>query len=125
MSIRTKARRKITVDGESYVWHIAEDPESGWYMLNIASMDKRLVISVPLGLKTPYLISKGRSFGGRNTDGKRHRYLLTVNVPEAITPAFVATVIKLATDEDSLDEAGCSEIKQLNDNHWVLDTWSF
>lgn len=125
MSVRTKSRRKITVDGEMYVWHVEKNAESDWNMLNIVSMDKSFVLSVPMGLKTPYLISKGRIFGGRKTDGIWHRYLLPVDVPEAITPAFVAAVIKLATTENGLEEASWGEIKHRNDDLWVLDLWGF
>lgn len=129
MSVRTKSRRKITVGGKMYVWYITINAESGGNMLNIASMDKSLVLTVPLGFKHGYLISKGRSFEGKETDGIWARYILPFDVPEIITPAFVAAVIKAAITENALEMTDYKHIRELNsemkEDLWMLDIWGY
>lgn len=94
MSVRTKGRRKIIVKDKSYVWYVALDHDSEYYVLNIISSDKSLLISCPLGMKTPYIISKGSVFQNEKTNGCWNRYLLPFHVPEIITPKFVSEVIQ-------------------------------
>ncbi len=54
MSIRSKGRRKIIVDGQTYLWYVALDDESPYNILNIVSYDKYLILSCPLQTKTEY-----------------------------------------------------------------------
>ena len=67
MSIRSKGRRKIIVDGQTYLWYVALDDESPYNIFNIVSYDKYLILSCPLQTKTEYVISKGRVFQGKET----------------------------------------------------------
>lgn len=97
MSIRKKGRRQITVGGQVYIWYIAPDDDSPYQMLHIASADKYLILSCPLGTATAYVISKGRIFRTQPTNGHWNRYLLPFAIPESITPKFVASLITWAS----------------------------
>ena len=96
MSIRTQNRRKIIVDGTTYIWYVAPDNESADKILHIASEDKRMVLAVPLGKQQPYVISKGKFFQGKETSGTWEKYSLPVAVPDAITPGIVEKIIRWA-----------------------------
>lgn len=99
MGVRKKGRRKITVDENEYIWYVSQDDESDHYLLSIVSDDKNYVLTCPLKTEIPYLISKGRLFKAENTDGTWNRYELPFDIPEIITPIFVARVISWATQK--------------------------
>ncbi len=106
--VRTKGRRKIDVQGRRYVWYVlagdrdywmrVENGGSDWAwetpFLHIISEDKRLILTIPLNAPTPYAVSKGREFQGKQTSGCWERYVLPFDIPESITPRFVAEVIE-------------------------------
>lgn len=73
MGVRTKGRRKIIVNDNLYVWYIEQDYDSEYNILNIISEDKSLIISSPLKVNIPYVISKGNVFQNRSTDGRWNR----------------------------------------------------
>lgn len=93
MGVNPKHRRKITVDGQKYLWYIAPDGDGPFDCLNIFSEDKRLVLCCPLKTTPTYLISKGRAFQGKQTSGCWERYLLPFCVPQAVTPKFISELI--------------------------------
>ena len=62
MSIRSKGRRKIIVDSQTYLWYVALDDESPYNILNIVSDDKSYILACPLQTEKEYIISKGRMF---------------------------------------------------------------
>ena len=93
MAVRTKGRRKIIVENTLYLWYISLDKDSPYYMCNIVSEDKSVIMSCPLKTKMPYVISKGRIFQNIKTNGCWNRYLLPFDIPETITPKFVLKVI--------------------------------
>jgi hypothetical protein len=97
MSIRSKGRRRIIVDEKTYFWYVALDEESPYNILNIVSYDKYLILSCPLQTKTAYVISKGRIFQAKGTNGVWNRYLLPFEIPDSITPGFVEKVIVWST----------------------------
>ena len=97
MSIRTKGRRKIIVCDQTYIWYVALDDDSPYNILHIMSDDKRLILSCPLQTKIAYVISKGRIFQAKGTNGVWNRYLLPFDIPEIITPSFVEKVIVWST----------------------------
>ena len=99
MGVRKTGRRKITVDDNRYIWYVSPDDESDYDLLNIVSEDKSYVLTCPLKTEIPYLISKGRLFQNEKTDGKWNRYELPFDIPDVITPAFVAKVILWATQK--------------------------
>ena len=97
MSIRTKGRRKIIVGDQTYIWYVTLDDDSPYIILHIVSDDKRLILSCPLQTKIVYVISKGRIFQAKGTNGVWNRYLLPFDIPEIITPSFVEKVIVWST----------------------------
>jgi len=104
MGIARKGRRKIIVSNKCYVWYVETDYDSPYYILNIVSNDKLLIISCPLKTETAYIISKGNMFQNKKTNGIWNRYLLPFNVPEIITPKFVSDIIFFATHSDKAEE---------------------
>ena len=94
MGVRKKGRRKIRCSDKLYIWYVQLDFDSPNYLLNVIAEDKTLILSCPLHTEKPYIISKGRAFQNRMTDGIWHRYLLPFDVPQAITPRFVSTLIQ-------------------------------
>ena len=97
MSIGKKGRRKITVGDQNYFWYVVPDDDSAFNVLYIVSEDKCLILSCPLQTKTAYVISKGRVFQTKETDGTWNRYLLPFAIPDTITPGFVEKVIIWST----------------------------
>lgn len=95
--ISTKGKRKIEVDGRAYVWHVVEDYDSPYMVLQVASTDKQMILAVPLQMPEAYVISKGTVFQSRPTSGSWERYRLPFAVPDAITPGFVAALIRWST----------------------------
>lgn len=104
MGVSKKGRRKITYNDKLYVWYIALDYDSPYYILNIVSEDKALVLACPLELNKNYVISKGNMFQGQKTNGTWKRYLCPVYFPEIITPKIVSDIIRWAVDKkDSVE----------------------
>ena len=103
MSIKAKGRRKIIVREQTYIWYVALDDDSAYYLLNIASDDKQMILSCPLGTKNAYVISKGRIFQNKGTNGKWNRYLLPFDVPDVITPKFVEKMVVWSTQNSDVE----------------------
>lgn len=97
MGVRKKGRRKIVCENEKYVWYVDLDYDSPYYILNIISEDKHLIISCPLNMKIPYIISKGRLFQNVKPNGHWNRYRLPFDIPVIVTPKFVSELICWAT----------------------------
>ena len=107
MSIKAKGRRKIIVRGRVYVWYVALDSDTPYNILNVASEDKCLILSCPLKTDIEYVISKGRVFKTRETNGCWNRYLLPFHISDVITPKFVEQLIDWSTqntDAVTLDD---------------------
>ena len=98
MSLSAKGRRRIVVRGQTYIWYVALDDDSPYLILNIFSDDKYLLLSCPLHSGTEYLISKGRVFQYKETDGLWNRYLLPFQLPDIITPECVERLIVWAVE---------------------------
>jgi hypothetical protein len=66
MAIRTKNRRKITVDQREFVWYIAQDYDSVDRVLHVISEDKKFIVNNHLNQpdQTRLLIVLGREFPG-------------------------------------------------------------
>ena len=97
MSIRSKGRRKIIVDSQTYLWYVALDDESPYNILIIVSDDKSYILACPLQTEKEYIISKGRMFQAKKTNGRWNRYFLPFHIPEIITPKFVEQLILWST----------------------------
>ena len=110
--VRAKGRRKISALGRNYVWYVISGEYDcdywervssnnwGTPFLHIISEDKRLILTIPLNAPTPYAVSKGREFQGKQTSGCWERYILPFDIPESITPRFVSEVIEWAVSGD-------------------------
>ena len=98
MGVCGKGRRKIIYGNIEYVWYVSEDYDSMYYILNIISKDKRIILSYPLKTETSYIISKGGYFQGKKTNGLWNRYLLPFSTPKSITPNFVSKIIAWAAE---------------------------
>lgn len=97
MGVSKKGRRKISVNNVDYIWYVDLDNDSPYYVLNIVSEDKTLILSCPLETETPYLISKGTVFQNKKSSGHWNRYLLPFDVPKIVTPSVVSEIIAWAT----------------------------
>ncbi len=105
MSICKKGRRKIVCGDKHYIWYVSLGDDSPYYVLSVASDDKRLIISCPLGMNIPYIIVHGgKYFQGEKVDGFWHRRLIPFAVPEIITPGFVAKLIDWAEHAEPTEE---------------------
>lgn len=94
MGVRKKGRRKIRCSDKSFVWFVKLDYDSPDYLLHIIAEDKTLILTCPLHMESPYVVSKGSVFQNQAMDGIWHRYLIPFDVPEIITPKFVAALIQ-------------------------------
>ena len=110
MGVSKKGRRKITVDGQDYVWYAAPDDDSPFVMLNVISEDKSVILACPLGTGKSYVISKGRSFRGKQTSGCWERYLLPFEVPDVITPEFAQQLILFAVSDTSAETVPADDV---------------
>ena len=110
MGVSTKGRRKITVDGKLYVWYVAKDDDSWYDILNIISENKEYVLAVPLNIKKWYIISKGRTFQGRITSGCWERYLLPMEIPEAVVPGIVADIIRWSVSGNDAEKVDWHQV---------------
>lgn len=102
--VKTKGRRKIIVADKMYIWYVKLDYDSPYHILSIVSSDKTLIIHCPLEINKAYVISEGNKFQNKKTNGIWNRYLLLLNVPEIITPKFVADIILWATQSEKAVE---------------------
>lgn len=109
MGVAKKGRRKITVSDKRYIWYIELNYDSPYHILNIISEDKTLIISSPLETESPYIISKGKIFQDKRSNGVWNRYLLPFSVPEIITSKFVSDVIFWATQSEKATEIKWNE----------------
>lgn len=99
MGVRKKGRRKIRCSDKAFVWFVELDYDSLDYHLHIIAEDKTLILICPLNMKCPYVVSIGSVFQNQAMNGIWHRYLIPFNVPEIITPKFVASM-------DTVGDAG-------------------
>lgn len=112
--VRTKKRRRIVCGGRNYVWYVIADGDDYDYwesvyinnwetpFLHIISEDKRIILTLPLGVPKPYAVSKGREFQGKPKSGCWERYPLPFELPGSVTPRFVAEVIEWANSGENI-----------------------
>jgi hypothetical protein len=101
MTISAKGRRRIEVDGQSFLWWVAEcvdDDFAGASALTIASTDKKLLVRY--GLCQPdasrYIVVLGSVFRGMpNLGGRWRRFRCPqFGTFESVTPRDVADLIR-------------------------------
>jgi hypothetical protein len=110
MGVAKKYRRKIEIQGRSFLWYVREDLDwihNGCLVaLSIISEDKHLIISYGIGQAEPYrhLISLGKEFAKLAPDSSvGHR---RVRCPQweqdgAITPESVRQIIEWCCNYDA------------------------
>lgn len=122
MSIRTKNRRHINVDGKEYIWYVLPEKEGGWHILHICSPDKDMRIRVPLSpdpvygrIKIPFCYVSSNH--NKATQGI---FLLPFEVGGQVTPSAVANILKGLT-ADCFETADYGELKEMNEDLWLFD----
>lgn len=114
MGVLKSRKRKIICNDEEYYWYIAQDDDSECYLLEIVSNDKQLVLTFPLNMTMPYIISKGKMFQGQKTNGRWNRYLLPFSAPESITPQFVSEIISWAAGKPNAENVEWKYLDKCN-----------
>lgn len=111
MAVAKKHRRKIVCRDGVYYWWVREADTCSKMILSIVSDDKRLMILYPLGQPTEsrYLVSVGRIFKGKATNGcwKRYRFWELEGIgpkQEAVTPGMAARILEWCLSEGEADE---------------------
>ena len=84
--------------GDRDYWERVSSDDWNTAFLHIISEDKSLVLTIPLSAPVPYAVSKGRAFRGIPSSGRWERYLLPFEIPNPVTPRFVAEVIGWAEE---------------------------
>ena len=64
-----KGNARFALKTRNTFGYVNEDYDSPYYILNIFSEDKSLIVSCPLKTETAYLISKGLAFQNQKTSG--------------------------------------------------------
>lgn len=107
MSVSTKNKRKLVYKDVAYYWCVYQDWDScGQLILDVMSEDKAVFLTYPIGEVVPYVVSQGRFFQGKETNGVWNKYLLPFEGEEVITPKFVAQLIAFAVEETEAVEYG-------------------
>jgi len=105
--VRTKGRRKITVDQKEYVWYIKPGYDNPYLLLHMISADKTLVLIVPIDMEHPFVVQIQKS-------GRYVRYVPPFEIPKSITPDTVARLIRWAeSDEEKILALGYPEYPDL------------
>jgi hypothetical protein len=99
MGVSTKSRRKLIVDGRSYVWYVKEDDDSPDYVLHVLSDDKQFIVQFHLGQhnETCHLTVIGSDFKrviGTGSSWRRFRCPEWRSDNSAITPKNVRSLIE-------------------------------
>ena len=92
------------LNGDRDYWERVYTDDWNTAFLHISSEDKSLVLTVPLSAAVPYAVSKGRIFQGKPSSGKWKWYSLPFEIPESVTPRFVAEIIGWAESDGSTVE---------------------
>ena len=108
MTVSRKHKRRIVVDGASYLWWVRDDETprfvpAGDRVLHLCSESGELAIALPLGQPdaTRHIEVVGRCFKGRDTRGSWHRYRCPdfCNAP-SVTPGDVADLVRWCLEPD-------------------------
>lgn len=103
MAIRTKSRRKLTIDGQQYVWYVKEDDDSLDHILHVASADKQFIVHYRLAQPDDrlYVTVLGKKFNrvaGTGGVWRRFRCPRWDDENGIVTPGSVCKLIKWCTD---------------------------
>ncbi|MDE5699786.1 MAG: hypothetical protein K2I96_20675 [Lachnospiraceae bacterium] len=100
MGVSAKGRRRISYQGQSFVWWIAPDGDDcDRVYLNIVSEDKSIILAYRVDGESFRIISKGRRLHGEQTSGKWQWCWIPFREPlMVVTPKDVAQIIAWAVD---------------------------
>jgi hypothetical protein len=102
MGIAKKRRKKIIVEGRTYLWWVQDDRDSNDMVLHVASQDKAFLVQYHLNQPehTRHLIILGRTFAGvPDAGGPWVRVLCPCwETAGAIRPSAVQQLIDWASD---------------------------
>lgn len=110
MAIRSRRRRKIEVDGQSFIWFVRQESDyAGRETLYIVSQDKQMNVRFPLPSphEIPTVVVVGRKFGGSQADDGCWRYF---RAPEVLRESAIAPSLVRALIEWSLSKNGAVEL---------------
>ena len=109
MSVRTKKRRKLTIDDRLYVWYVIDDRDVPNYVLHVLSDDKKFIIHYHLQQPddTRHLIVIGPDFrrvAGTGGVWRRFRCPEWDTENGVITPRTVRNLIDWCQSSGSVTE---------------------
>jgi hypothetical protein len=113
MGVATKYRRKLIVDGRSYIWYVKEDDDSPASVLYVLSDDKKFIVQFHLGQpdQTRHLTVLGRDFKRVTVTGgcwRRFRCPEWSSENGAVTPNNVRSLIEWCqSTSDAITEVDC------------------
>lgn len=101
MGVSAKGRRRISYQGQNYVWWVAPDGDDcDRIYLNIVAEDKSIVLACKLNGESLHIISKGRQLHGEKTSGRWQMCRAPFREPlMAVTPKDVARIVVWAVEE--------------------------
>jgi hypothetical protein len=104
MTVSAKGRRRIEVDGHSYLWWVERDAEEcDALMLSLVSDDRRLHVRYPLvqADELRHIIVVGPEFRGTDQGGPRRRFRCPAfGTFEMVTPKDVAALVRWCKTND-------------------------
>jgi hypothetical protein len=98
MPARTKGRARFDFRGRPFVWWVDGD-----FWLRISSLDKRFVVSFPLGRdadQPPILTVHGHEFPGLNASEPRPIFLITIEPKGNSMGAWVDQLLSWSFDQE-------------------------
>lgn len=109
MGVKKKARRKIVVDGKSYVWYVIQDCDSSHYVLHVLSDDKQFIVHYQLGQcdDVRHITVLGREFQRAPCTGGKYRRFRCPKWPMeqgSVTPRTVHSLINWCQSHGSVME---------------------
>ena len=122
MAIRTKNRRRITVNGREYIWYVMSEKEGGWPILHICDHEKDMRIRAPLSSYKNYgKIERPFCYISYNIEkSKQGIFLLPFEVPSAVTPSVVAAILN-GLHDNTFERTSYGELIELNNHLWLFD----
>ncbi|MDE7273449.1 MAG: hypothetical protein K2N95_10380 [Lachnospiraceae bacterium] len=101
MGVSAKGRRRISYQGQNFVWWVAPDGDDcDRVYLNIVSEDKSMILACRVDGESFRIISKGKRLHGEKTSGKWQMCRIPFRDPlMVVTPKDVAQMIAWAVSE--------------------------
>lgn len=115
MSVSAKGRRRLEVDGHSYLWWVGFDEDAVSLTLTVASEDKQLLVRYALiqSDEERHVVVLGRRFRSETYSGPWRRFRCPAfGKHETVTPKDVAALVRwCTTSTDTLIEVDWNGIE--------------